>query len=88
MVYKLLLVPYNGSRPANHAVQHAYNIAKMGFMEKLTSEVNLLYVVRKIHVPTSLDYGMRPYSYSLQELTMTSLEYVREVYQDLKNKVH
>jgi nucleotide-binding universal stress UspA family protein len=64
MVYKPLLVPYDGSRPADHAVQHAFNISKMDFMEKLTSEVNLLYVVQKIHVPPSLDYGMRPYSYS------------------------
>jgi nucleotide-binding universal stress UspA family protein len=85
-VYKRLLVPYDGSRPANHAVKHAFNIAKMGVMQTTTKEVHLLYVVQEIHVPPSYDYGMRLYSYSLQELTKTTPEYVKEVYQDLKNK--
>jgi nucleotide-binding universal stress UspA family protein len=51
-----------------------------------TREVNLLYVVQEIHVPPSFSYGMKLYSYSLQELTKTTPEYLKEVYQDLKNK--
>lgn len=78
-------MPYDGSRPANHAVKHAFKIAKMGVMQA-TTEVHLLYVVQELHVPPSYDYGMKLYSYSLQELTKTTPEYVKEVYQDLKNK--
>ncbi len=85
-MYKRLLIPYDGSRPANHAVKHAFNIAKIGLLQATRREVNLLYVVQEIHVPPSFDYGMKLYSYSLQELTKTTPEYIKEVYQDLKNK--
>jgi len=85
-VYKRILVPYDGSRPANHAVKHAFNITNMCVMHATAKEIHLLYVVQEIHVPPSYNYGMRLYSYSLRELTKTTPEYVKEVYQDLKNK--
>jgi len=86
VVYKRLLMPYDGSRPANHAVKHAFNIAKIDLLQATTREVNLLYVVQEIHVPPNFDYGVRLYSYSLQELTKTTPEYIKEVYHDLNNK--
>jgi len=86
-MYNRLLVPYDGSRPADHAMKHAFNIAKIGLLQaKTTREINLLYVVQEIHIPPSFDYGMKLYPYSLQELTKTTPEYLKEVYQDLKNK--
>lgn len=85
-MYKRILVLYDGSRPANHAVKHAFNITNMCVMQATAKEIRLLYVVQEIHVPPSYNYGMRLYSYSLQELTKTTPEYVKEVYQDLKNK--
>ena len=85
-MYKRILVPYDGSRPANHAVKHAFNITNMCVMHATAKEIHLLYVVQEIHVPPSYNYGMRLYSYSLQELTKTTSGYVKEVYQDLKNK--
>jgi nucleotide-binding universal stress UspA family protein len=84
-MYERILVPYDGSRPADRAVKHAFDIARIGVLKVTTREVNLLYVVQEIHVP-SFGYGMKLYSYSLQELTKTAPEYVKEVYQDLKNK--
>ncbi|MGE5662599.1 MAG: universal stress protein [Ignavibacteriales bacterium] len=85
-MYERLLVPYDGSRPSNNAVKHAFSIASMNVLHKTTKEVNLLYVVREIHVPPTYDYGMRRYSYSSQELTKTTPEYIKEVYQDLKSE--
>lgn len=85
-MYERLLVPYDGSRPSNNAVKDAFSIASMNVFHKTTKEVNLLYVVREIHVPPTYDYGMRRYSYSSQELTKTTPEYIKEVYQDLKSE--
>lgn len=47
-MYKRLLVPYDGSRPADRAVKHAFNIAKIGLLQATTREVNLLYVVQEM----------------------------------------
>jgi nucleotide-binding universal stress UspA family protein len=85
-VYKRILVPYDVSRHANHAVKNAFNITNMCVMHATDKEIHLLYVVQEIHVPASYNYGMWLYSYYLQELTKTTPEYVKEVYQDLKNK--
>ena len=85
-MYKRILEPYDGSRRANHAVKHAFNIANMCVMQATAKGIHLLYVVQEIHVPPSYNYGMRLYSYSLQELTKTTPGYVKKVYQDLKNK--
>jgi nucleotide-binding universal stress UspA family protein len=86
VVYRSLLVPYDGSRPSNHAVKHAFLIAMMGSTHATTTEVHLLYVVQEIQIPPSFNYGMRLYTYSFEDLNKTTQEYVKEVYHDLKAK--
>jgi hypothetical protein len=58
----------------------------MNTLQRKTKEVHLLYVIGEIHVSPSYDYGMRLCSYSSQELTKTTPEYIKEVYQNLKSK--
>lgn len=48
MTYKTILVPYDGSAPANRALDKAIEIAKA-----LGSQIVLVYVVEEMHLPLS-----------------------------------
>jgi len=68
LVYNNILVPYDGSRPADHAVKHAFNFTKIDTLLVTTKKVHLLYVIQEIRVPPEL------YSYPLHELDKLNYE--------------
>ena len=73
-MYKKILVPYDDSEPANRAIEHAINIAKMSD----DSEVILLYVIAEY---PNYHFIERP-ARSIKTGEKTSLsEYLKEVYE-------
>jgi len=51
MLYKKILVPHDGSKPADNALDHAVKLAKFCTKEDESIEIILLYVVEEIHFP-------------------------------------
>lgn len=84
-MYRNILVPYDGSQPSNHALNHAVNLARINSTQRIPIIVHLLYVVEEIHVPPSFDYGMKVYSSSRQEVNKTTAEYIKEIYHELRS---
>ncbi len=74
---KTILVPYDGSKPSERALQYALELSRS---VKGDVKVLLLQVVQEIYLPPSFDYGMK-----LPEVK-SSREYLKELYQDMKNK--
>jgi len=73
-MYKKILVPYDDSEPANSAVEHAINIAKISG----GSEVFLLYVIAEF---PSYHFIERP-ARSIKTCEKTSLsQYLKEIYE-------
>jgi nucleotide-binding universal stress UspA family protein len=85
-MYRNILVPYDGSQPSNHALNHAVNLARIKSTQKISVEVHLLYVVGEIHVPPSFGYGIKVYSSSRHEQSKTTVEYIKEIYHELRSK--
>ncbi|WP_264357927.1 universal stress protein [Candidatus Nitrososphaera evergladensis] len=69
-------MPYDGSEPSEKALGYAADLARS--VKENSPQVFLLYVVPEIHLPPSLDYGMK-ISY-----VKSSREYLKELYQGMK----
>jgi nucleotide-binding universal stress UspA family protein len=87
-MYKKILVPYDGSRPSDRALDHAVDIARMSV--RITTRVILLHVIPEYPVATYLERPAR--SPKTGEKT-TLTQYTREAYElmtksatDLLNK--
>jgi nucleotide-binding universal stress UspA family protein len=74
-VYEKILVPYDDSEPANKALDHAVNIAKMSGK---SAEVILLYVIAELPTYHFIERPAR--SIKTGEKTTLS-QYLREVYE-------
>lgn len=75
---KKMLVPYDGSKPSDNALEAAIKLAN--WTGTGAAEIILLYVIPEIHLPPSFDYGMR-----LPNIKTTK-EYLKELYQEMKKR--
>lgn len=74
---KTILVPYDGSKPSERAIEYA---AELGRSVRGEVKILLLQVVPEIYLPPSFDYGMK-----LPDVK-SSREYLKELYQEMKNE--
>lgn len=74
MLYKKILVPYDGSKPADKALQHAVSIAKTS----KGSQIIILHIIKDIPRP--------PYfQYEPEGITgKTSAQHLKEIYYEMK----
>ena len=85
MLFKKILVPYDGSKPSDRALEQAIELAKLSSKNKDTSNDNdvhiiLLYVCQEILVPAMIERPMR--SPKTGEVTTVS-----ELIKDLNEEV-
>lgn len=74
---KTILVPYDGSKPSERALEYA---AELGRSVKGEVKILLLQVIQEIYLPPSFDYGMKLPG------VKSSREYLKELYQEMKNE--
>jgi len=75
---KKMLVPYDGSKPSDDALEEAIKLAN--WTGTGAAEIILLYVIPEMHLPPSFDYGMRLPN------VKTTKEYLKELYQEMKKR--
>ena len=75
-MFKNILLPYDGSNPSDKALDYAIKFANDNKNNLL---VTLLYVIPKIRLPPSYDYGLK------LPTVKTSKEYLKELYQNMKS---
>jgi nucleotide-binding universal stress UspA family protein len=78
LLYKKILVPYDGSKFADKALEHAIAIAKLS---GIAAQIILLHVVPEIPIPPTFE---RPIHSSKTGRTITLTEYVKELYEEMK----
>ena len=60
MLFKKILVPYDGSEPSNHALEQAIDLAKLAKTNNNDNvQVILLYVAQEVLVPPIIERPMR-----------------------------
>lgn len=83
MVYEKILVPYDGSKPSDKALEHAIQLAKSF---RKDAKLVLLHIVPSISVPP----GFGTVSYTLRSRktgkTLTMKEYLKELYYEMKRE--
>ncbi|GIU71653.1 MAG: universal stress protein [Candidatus Nitrosocaldaceae archaeon] len=80
-MYKTILVPYDVSKHSDHALKHAVKLAK-----NFNSKLILLHVIPDIPFPpTLLNVGKILRSKKTGEV-ITSREYLKELYNEMKNE--
>lgn len=81
MVYKKILVPYDISKPAENALEHAIKLEKASSKE---TEVILLHVIPEIPIYPVLEQAIR----SRKDSRLSAFkEHAQYVYSSLKNEV-
>ena len=83
-LYKKILVPYDGSKPSENALQQAIQLADLSFSSGTTTEniqILLIHIVEEIHIRIpNLYFGLR----ILAGKSMK--KFFEEVYEDMKNE--
>ncbi len=81
MVYKKILVPYDISKPADNALEHAIKLEKVSSNE---TEIILLHVIPEIPIYPVIEQAIR----SRKDSRVTDFEeHTRHVYSSMKNEV-
>lgn len=78
MLFKKILVPYDGSRFADKALEHAIAIAKLSGVD---AQIILLHVVPEIPIPLAFE---RPVRSPKTGKTIALTEYIKELYEEMK----
>jgi nucleotide-binding universal stress UspA family protein len=81
LVYKKILVPYDISKPADNALEHAIKLEKVSSNE---TEIILLHVIPEIPIYPVIEQAIR----SRKDSRVTDFEeHTRHVYSSMKNEV-
>jgi nucleotide-binding universal stress UspA family protein len=84
ILYKKILVPYDGSKPSENALQQAIQLANLSFSSATTTEniqIILLHIVEEIHIRIpNLYFGLRIIAGKPLK------EFFKEVYEEMKNE--
>jgi nucleotide-binding universal stress UspA family protein len=82
--YKRILVPYDGSKPSENALQQAIQLANLSFSSATTTkniQIILLHIVEEIHIRIpNLYFGLRILAGKPMK------KFFEEVYEDMKNE--
>ena len=78
MLFKKILVPYDGSRFADKALEHAIAIAKLS---EVDAQIILLHIVPEIPIPLAFE---RPVRSPKTGKTIALTEYIKELYEEIK----
>jgi nucleotide-binding universal stress UspA family protein len=82
--YKKILVPYDGSKPSENALQQAIQLANLSFSSATTTEniqIILLHIVEEIHIRIpNLYFGVRILAGKPVK------EFFKEVYEEMRNE--
>lgn len=81
-----ILVPYDGSKQSNKALEKAVELAKLIKKSGTKVWINMLYVVPEVYVPSTLfdrDVNIKS---TITGERLTSQQYLKEFYHEMKSK--